>query len=185
LTPTRKIVVIVGGSLGAKSLNDAGRDLAAVWQDRPTRAILQVTGRRSFATYAESTIDQSTPKIEYLRLPFVTDMHKLYEAADVLIARAGASTVAEIQAAGVPSILVPLPNSPGDHQGANARSLVEKDAALLVADPTCTGAFLSRMLDQLFDDPSRLDALGQNAKALSNPHAAFDVAKLVVDHAAP
>jgi UDP-N-acetylglucosamine--N-acetylmuramyl-(pentapeptide) pyrophosphoryl-undecaprenol N-acetylglucosamine transferase len=93
--------------------------------------------------------------------------------------------VAELAVAGVPSILVPLPGAPGDHQTANARVLQRAGASVLLPDAECDGATLASAVDQLLDDPSHLEAMGQDAKSVGRPHAAADGAKLVEANARP
>jgi UDP-N-acetylglucosamine:LPS N-acetylglucosamine transferase len=106
-------------------------------------------------------------------------MASLYAAADVAVQRAGANTVAELALAGVPSVLVPLPGSPGDHQGANARAMAEAGGAVVIVDTDLDGARLGQELEALFAEPDRLAAMGEAAKALGRPGAAAAVARLV------
>ena len=106
-------------------------------------------------------------------------MPELYAATTVAVCRAGATTVAELAAAGVPSILVPLPGAPGDHQTRNAEALVDAGAAVLVPDGECTGARLAAELEPLLSDPARLDAMAAAAQRLARPDAADDLAALV------
>ncbi len=99
-------------------------------------------------------------------------MELLYAAADVAVCRAGAMTVAELAVAGVPSVLVPLPGAPGDHQGANARVLAEAGGAVMVRDAACTGAALAEELDRLFADPAALPEMERAVHSLGRPEAA-------------
>ena len=121
----------------------------------------------------------------YQRVPYEEDMASLYAAADVAVQRAGANTVAELALAGVPSVLVPLPGSPGDHQGANARGMADAGGAVVVADADLDGARLAGELDALFGEPDRLAAMGEAAKARARPDAAAAVARLVERPARP
>ena len=101
----------------------------------------------------------------YRLVPFEPRMDLLYQAADVVVCRAGAMTVAELLVAGVPAILIPLPGAPGDHQTANARALVDGGAAVLVADRDCEAERLAALLDELLADPARLSAMAAGARA--------------------
>ncbi len=92
-------------------------------------------------------------------------------------------TVAELAVAGVPSVLVPLPGAPGDHQGANARVLAEAGGAVVVADGGCTGAILDEELDRLLTAPGVLEAMERAVRALGRPEAATAAARLV-EHSA-
>jgi len=119
----------------------------------------------------------------YRVVPFEEHMADLYAAADVCIARAGAMTVAELLASGVPSILVPLPGAPRDHQTRNAEALAGLGAAVVVPDPECNGARLARELDALLSDATRLQAMSDAARRHGHPDAAQRVAELVDAHA--
>jgi UDP-N-acetylglucosamine--N-acetylmuramyl-(pentapeptide) pyrophosphoryl-undecaprenol N-acetylglucosamine transferase len=92
-------------------------------------------------------------------------------------------TVAELAAAGVPAVLVPLPGAPGDHQTANARALVAAGAAVLLPDDECTGARLAELVEPLLDDPARCTAMGAAARTLAHRNAAALVAEVVDAHA--
>jgi UDP-N-acetylglucosamine--N-acetylmuramyl-(pentapeptide) pyrophosphoryl-undecaprenol N-acetylglucosamine transferase len=94
-------------------------------------------------------------------------------------------TVAELAVAGVPSVLIPLPGAPGDHQTANARVLEKAGAALLLTDAECDAEALAAELDRLLDDPNRLETMGRSARALGRPDAAAAGADVVEANARP
>lgn len=190
----RPVVGVVGGSLGARRLNLAALELARRWAGRADRALYHVTGRRDWAEMqaqvglagasAEAgagagVSEECAGRLAHRMVPFEQDMASLYAAADVLVCRAGASTVAELTVIGVPSVLVPLPGAPSDHQGANARTLVDAGAAELLTDDRCDGAALDALLDEMLSDRSRLDAMASAARALGRPDAASRVAEVV------
>ena len=106
-------------------------------------------------------------------------MAAVYAAADLVVCRAGATTVAELAAAGVPAVLVPLPGAPGDHQTANARRLADAGGAVLVGDGELDPARLAAEVDALLDDPARLAAMAGAARQLARPDAASAVVDLV------
>jgi UDP-N-acetylglucosamine--N-acetylmuramyl-(pentapeptide) pyrophosphoryl-undecaprenol N-acetylglucosamine transferase len=108
-------------------------------------------------------------------------MSLVYAAADVAVCRAGASTVAELTAVGLPAILVPLPGAPGDHQTANGRALSSAGAARLVPDAELTADRLASELDALLDDETGLDAMASAGRRLARPDAAKAVAQLAAD----
>jgi UDP-N-acetylglucosamine--N-acetylmuramyl-(pentapeptide) pyrophosphoryl-undecaprenol N-acetylglucosamine transferase len=110
-------------------------------------------------------------------------MARFYRAADVVVCRAGANTVAELTVMGVPAVLVPLPGAPGDHQSANAEVLEHAGAAVVVPDPQCTAARLAEVLDALGADGGRLDAMRKAAAALGRPDAVAAVMTLIHEHA--
>ncbi|MHB1598361.1 MAG: glycosyltransferase, partial [Acidimicrobiales bacterium] len=101
-----------------------------------------------------------------------------------LVARAGASTVAEVTAAGVPSVLVPLPGAPSDHQRHNAERLAGLGAAIVLDDAQCTPDRLAGIVDELGSDPAKLAAMGTAARSLGRRDAAARIAALVDDVAA-
>ena len=106
-------------------------------------------------------------------------MDLVYAAADVVVCRAGAMTVAELAVAGVPSVLVPLPGAPGDHQTANARVLERAGAAVLLPTAVRRGPAGAAVLDGLLSSPSRLAAMGAAAGRLGRPDAAAAGAAVV------
>lgn len=175
------VVAVASGSLGARRVNLAVVDLARRWAERDGLAIRHVIGERDWGDLAGQG-PQGGPLV-YQQVRFEDRMDLLYAAADVAVGRAGASTVAELTAVGLPAVLVPLPGAPGDHQTANARRLEEAGAAVMVADGDCDAARLSRELDALLGDPSRREAMAGAARHLARPHAAAEVAALVEAHA--
>jgi UDP-N-acetylglucosamine--N-acetylmuramyl-(pentapeptide) pyrophosphoryl-undecaprenol N-acetylglucosamine transferase len=110
-------------------------------------------------------------------------MDTVLAAADLLIGRAGGTTVAELAEVGVGGVLVPLPQAPRDHQTANAAALVRVGAALLIPDAELDGDRLVAEVDPLLDDPSQLERMGIAAHTLAQPDAADAVAELVERHA--
>jgi undecaprenyldiphospho-muramoylpentapeptide beta-N-acetylglucosaminyltransferase len=178
----RGCVGVFGGSLGAGSVNRAAVDLATRWAGRTDRALYHVTGRRDWASMSGLGHDGGAG-LAWRLVPFEPRMDLLYQAADVVVCRAGAITVAELAVAGVPAVLVPLPGAPGDHQTANAAALVAAGAGVLVADADCDGERLAAVLDDLLEDPDRLGAMAAAARSVGRPDAAAAVAEVVDAHA--
>ncbi len=176
------VVAVFGGSLGARRLNEAALDLARRWEGTPGRAIYHVVGRRNAGRQPPPPVPAAP---SYRCIPYEDRMGLLYQAADIAVCRAGAMTVAELAAVGLPSVLVPLPGAPGDHQTANARIMVEAGAAVLLADQLCTGERLARELQSLLAEPGRLAAMGDAARSLARADAATAVAVLAEVHARP
>src|SRR5205823_9012676 len=114
----RAVIGVMTGSLGARRVNEAVVDLAERWRRRADIAVRHVTGRRDFARLGTTAHGDPDGGLVYQAVPFEDRMDLLYAAADVMVCRGGASTVAELGAAGVPAVIVPLPGSPGDHQTA-------------------------------------------------------------------
>jgi UDP-N-acetylglucosamine--N-acetylmuramyl-(pentapeptide) pyrophosphoryl-undecaprenol N-acetylglucosamine transferase len=183
LPPDAQVVAVSGGSLGSLRINRATLELAGLWAARSDVAIRHVVGSRDWDEF------HSAPRppggLVYQQVEYEQDMMSLYAAADVAVLRAGANTVAELALAGVPAVLVPLPGSPGDHQGANARLLAAAGAAVVVPDDELDGARLANELDALLADPGRLARMGEAVKRLGRAGAAEEVARLAEEHARP
>ena len=180
-TPDRPLVAVVGGSLGARRLNQAAGELYDLWRDRAHIRLHHVSGAAGHAAAEAALAANRGPgdTLGYTLLPYEDRMPELYAATSIAVCRAGATTVAELAAAGVPSILVPLPGAPGDHQTRNAQALVDAGAAVLVPDAECTGERLAAELEPLLADPARLEAMAAAARTLARPQAADDLAQLV------
>ena len=180
----RAVVGVVGGSLGSRHINEAVLALVGLWATRGDVLVHHVVGRRDFAWAAEAPrppVGDAT--IDYRQVEFETRMAQLYEAADVMVCRAGANTVAELAVVGMPSVLVPLPGAPGDHQTANAAALADAGAAVLVADEACTGERLAAELDAVLGDDRRRQSMAEAAASLGRPDALAAVVAVVVAHA--
>lgn len=196
----RVVVAVVGGSLGARRLNEATLELAAAWAGRPDVAIYHVVGQRDAPAAAQTArnspalaaavadsaaTDRAPAGLWYRQVAYEAEMPTLYQAADVVVGRAGAMTVAELAAVGVASVLVPLPGAPGDHQAANARVLEQAGAAVVLADAACDGPGLADVLGPLVDDGDRRRAMAVAAATLGRPDAAEAVATVAEAHARP
>lgn len=177
LPPGRKVVAVSGGSLGSLRINRATLELARMWADRGDIAIRHVVGRRDWPEVRDAAVPDGA--LIYQRVEYEEDMVTFYGAADVALQRAGANTVAELAVAGVPSVLVPLPGSPGDHQGANAQAMAEAGGALVIPDGELDGPRLAKELEALLADGALLDGMAAGARALARPGAALEVARLV------
>ncbi len=175
------VVAVSGGSLGARRLNMATLELARLWSGRSDVAVRHVVGRRDWDELRATA--PAAGALCYQQVEYEEDMAALYAAADVAVQRAGANTVAELALAGVPSVLVPLPGSPGDHQGANARALAGAGGAVVVADEALDGSRLAAELDALLAAPGRLAEMSRAAGSLARPGATVAVADLVQEHA--
>ena len=184
----KKTILVVGGSLGAKTINDSiarhidkllQTDCQIVWQ----------TGKNYFAAIKAKiseqgikfTTDSANPV--YAKRMFVSDfisqMDYAYNVADLVISRAGASSVSELCLLGKPAILVPSPNVAENHQYHNAMALVAKNAALLVEDAEAVDNLLPQAL-QIVADDSRLRELSANIRQLALPNSAQAIAEVIL-----
>lgn len=175
----RRLVAVFGGSLGSRRINEAVAGATELWQDRGDLHIRHIAGRRDYDELASRVAPDHEGALGYDLIAYEEDMATVYAAADLVVSRAGATTVAELAAAGVPAVLVPLPGAPGDHQTANARRLVEAGGAVIVADAELDGSRLAAEVDALLGDPDRLGAMAGAAAALARPDAASAVVDLI------
>ena len=173
---SQTVVLAMTGSLGARSVNDAVAELARLWRDRRDVVLIQVTGRRDFGRIKEQA---ESAALDYRIVEFA-DMTILWPLADVAICRAGATTVAELGVVGVPAILVPLPHSPSNHQEENARAVAAVGAAMVIDDSLVSGASLAASLEPLLQSPRRTK-MASAMKSLGRPHAARDIATVVLE----
>jgi undecaprenyldiphospho-muramoylpentapeptide beta-N-acetylglucosaminyltransferase len=190
LPEDRATVAVFGGSLGARRINEAVTGLAERWGPRHDRSIYHIVGRRDWDATASPPATgggdgDDGDGLCLVRVPYEDRMAAVYSAADVVVCRAGAMTVAELAAAGVPSVLVPLPGAPGDHQTANARVLERGGASVLLPDPDCDAGSLDIHLERLLGDPATLEAMGRSAASLARPGAAAAGAAVVEANARP
>lgn len=179
------LVAVFGGSLGARMLNEAALGLYERWRDRDDLAVRHACGTRFHEECAERLegLRRPTDRLRYELVPYEEEIGVLYARAAIATCRAGASTVAELTAVGLPSVLVPLPGAPSDHQTRNARSLEAGGAAVVVPDAECDAARLDEVISALLADRPRLDAMGVAARALARPDAADRLADLVEERA--
>ncbi len=183
LPEDRAVVGAVGGSLGAKTINDSVSGLARKWAARDDVAVYHVVGKRNAGSVAPALSSTDGHGLHYQVHVYEDRMPLFYQAADVVVSRAGANTVAELTVVGVPGVLVPLPGAPGDHQSANARVLEKAGAAAVIADPQCSSDRLAQELDALLGNAARLEEMALASAALGRPDAVTAVADLARAHA--
>ncbi len=179
LPQDRVVVAVVGGSLGAKPLNDAVAELVRRASGRRDLAVHHVVGER-FVDGVPTARD-GTDGIMYRVIGYEDRMPAVYAASDLVVARAGASTVAELSATGTPSILVPWPGAAENHQLANARTLSDAGAAVLIEQHELTGDGLLAAIDRLAGDPAALAAMGAAAHAEGARHRSDALIDLVLE----
>lgn len=170
VSKNEKVILVLGGSLGAKSINEGILNSIDTIKDQPIKLLWQV-GKRYF-DFIENQLNQiNIPNVK--ALAFIKRMDLAYSLADLVISRAGALSISELTLAGKPSILVPSPNVSEDHQTKNAMSLVNKSAAILVEDKD-TDSLLRTALD-LLKQENQLDTISKNAKKMGKPNASEDI----------
>ena len=174
MEPNKKTILIIGGSLGARTINNAiasGLEkiggtygVQVIWQtgkiyDQQCREALEASGVKNVAQMA-----------------FISNMDMAYRAADLVVSRAGASSISELQLLGKPAILVPSPNVAEDHQTKNAMALVNRGAAIMVTDAEAGDRLVDTMLETVADE-ARVAELGKNVEQM----ALRDAAERIVD----
>ncbi|MGA2528594.1 MAG: glycosyltransferase [Acidimicrobiales bacterium] len=182
----RFLIVVAGGSLGAGRLNAAALELAHMWASRGDITIYHVAGERNLSAVEAQAAGlglgldgAASSGLDYRLVGYEPKMPSLLAACDLAVLRSGASTVAEVAAIGAPSILVPLPGAPHDHQTRNAEALATRGGALLLLDAECDAARLSQTIDSLRSDPERLAKMSLAAAAAGHRDAAERIAALV------
>lgn len=174
----RTVVMVLSGSLGARSVNHAVRALAEQWSDRSDLTIHHIIGRRDWSEFGGAEIDGL---IDYRTVEYENDVPSLLVAADVAVCRSGASTVTELAIAGLPAVLVPLPDAPRDHQRANSRELVEAGGAVVINDGDLTAETLAAQLDPMVENLELRRRMATSSKSVGRPEAAGAVADLVLE----
>lgn len=176
LDPAKKTILLVGGSLGARTVNESvlqhldlvkAADAQFIWQ----------TGKYYSAEIAERLKGQDIPNL--VVTDFITDMGAAYKAADLVISRAGASSISEFCLIGKPVILVPSPNVAEDHQTKNALALANRDAAIYVKDADAPATLLELAIKTVAD-AQKLQSLSENVLKLALPDSADIIAKEVI-----
>lgn len=177
LNPEKKTILLVGGSLGARTINESVMQHLDLVEKSGVQFIWQ-TGKYYSASVAERLKDHHALPMLHVT-DFIADMGAAYKAADLVISRAGASSISEFCLIGKPVILVPSPNVAEDHQTKNAMALVNKSAALYVKDADAPDTLLQLAVDTVADE-EQLTQLSANIKKLGQPNSADAIADEVI-----
>lgn len=174
----RPLVLSMGGSLGAKAINEAVSQMILSKYKEKKCYYLHATGKNGVAMLDEmgQKIDLEENKHIMLR-EYINDMDRCMSAADLVICRAGASSISELQVMGKASILVPYPYAAENHQYYNAKDLADNNAAILIEEKDLDGEKLTALVDLLISNPDKLKEYGDNAKKM----AVTDAAKRITD----
>jgi len=177
LDPERRTVVIFGGSQGALHVDRAAVGACQLLRDRGDLQVLLLTGPAH-----HDSVSRGVPEGVALHvrvLPFLDRMDLAYAVADLVVSRSGATTVAEVTACGIPSVLIPYPYATAGHQEANARAVQRAGGASLLLDEQLTAEALAERIESLVDHEERLVSMRERASAWARPDAAERVADLV------
>ena len=173
----RTMITVFGGSLGAHHLNETVFELSQHWEGKAI-SIYHVVGMRDWPEFSQLE-KKSIGDVEYKMIEYLNDLTTLIGAADLVISRAGATSVSEITALGIPSILVPLPNSPGNHQEENARFFEKNGSAILLPDSELNYVSLSNKISYLLDNESILQEMGKRTRGVTHLTAGDDIVDLI------
>jgi len=175
LDTDRQTILIVGGSLGARSINRGVAGSYNVLVDRDDVQVIWQCGSGYYEDYRDSDVAQ----LAHVHISaFIDDMSQAYGAADLVICRAGALTIAEVMHLGKAVLMVPSPNVAEDHQTKNAKTVVDQDAGVMIKDSE-VDQLISTAL-QLLNNEAQLENMRQNIKLLASPNATNDIADEVV-----
>jgi UDP-N-acetylglucosamine--N-acetylmuramyl-(pentapeptide) pyrophosphoryl-undecaprenol N-acetylglucosamine transferase len=169
-------LLVFGGSQGAHAINVAiMQALPVLAKHMPRIHLIHQTGEKDYEEVRAAALDVG---ISAEVSPFIDDMPAAFARADLLLCRSGASTVAEVAAAGKPAIFVPLPTAADDHQRQNAEALANAGAAKLLPQSELTGETLAHELPSLLADHARLSQMGAAVRQFANPNAAREIAAM-------
>ncbi|MBO6033008.1 MAG: undecaprenyldiphospho-muramoylpentapeptide beta-N-acetylglucosaminyltransferase [Prevotella sp.] len=177
LDPEKKTILLVGGSLGARTINESMLRHLDLIKESGLQFIWQ-TGKFYSAEISERLKDQLLPNLKVT--DFITDMGAAYCAADLVISRAGASSISEFCLIGKPVILVPSPNVAEDHQTKNAQALSTRDAAIYIKDAEAPDCLIQTAIETVNND-AKLKSLSENVLKLALPDSANIIAKEVIN----
>lgn len=173
LDPQKPVVLVLGGSLGAGKINDSIAGILPGLKEKGIQVLWQ-TGERYYASY--SSLNSTVCKV----VPYLNDMASAYAAADLMVARAGATTIAEIAAIAMGTILIPSPNVANNHQYYNALSLSEKNAAVLIEEKEIESRLFPE-ITALLSEPQKLNTLKENISKFSAPEAGTIIANRIIE----
>ena len=180
LLPNKKLVLIVMGSLGSKTINEKMKSMLTLFNNKDYE-VMFVTGKNYYNLYKKS---RYTSNIKIV--PYIDNMVSLLKKTDCLVSRAGASTLSEISSLCVPSILIPSPYVTENHQYKNAMDLVDKDAALIIQEKDLNGDMLLRLVEKILNDKLFTNNLKKNLKKFEVRNSASmiydELVKLVGDN---
>lgn len=174
LNPQRLTVLSIGGSLGARTINESIAEMLPELEKNNIQLVWQ-TGKAFYNTAINAAGNNPSVKV----FDFIQKMNYAYAAADLIVSRAGAGTISELCIVGKPVILIPSPNVVADHQTKNAMALAQQDAALAIADVDARQTLLNKILE-LINNRETASKLSKNISQLALPDAASDIAKKIL-----
>jgi UDP-N-acetylglucosamine--N-acetylmuramyl-(pentapeptide) pyrophosphoryl-undecaprenol N-acetylglucosamine transferase len=176
-------LLVLGGSQGARSINQAVSGAVDAWRSLGLQ-VLHITGPRghdeTLGWWKERGVDPEAADASVRVVPYLDDMVDAYAAADVVVSRAGATTIAELTVLGLPAVLVPYPHATAQHQHGNAEALVRAGAALALDDQDLSPDAIATAVASILAEPGRAASMARAARAWSRPEAAEGLARIVL-----
>lgn len=169
----KKLVLVVMGSLGATKINEFLVSTMNSFHGKDYE-ILFVTGKQDYETISKQSFPRNVKIV-----PYIENMTRIMKRTDLMVSRAGASTLSEIIALQIPTILIPSPYVPNNHQYKNAMDLIDAKAAILIEEKDLKGDILVNAIDQLIHDESRLKEMQQNLKKIDIPNSATKIVSCI------
>ena len=185
LRPELPVLLITGGSQGARSINQAALAVHRRWAGKKEVQILHITGQTDYNNIIHTLQAEGLPihngEAGRIVVPYLHEMPKALAAARLVVSRAGAIGLAELTLRGIPAILIPYPFASENHQEINARALEKNGAAVVIRDSELTGELLTATVEKLIADSEKLRSMAAAAAAMGTPRAADEIAALVFD----
>ena len=185
LRPELPVLLITGGSQGARSINQAALAVHRRWAGKKEVQILHITGQTDYNNIIHTLQAEGLPIYDgeagRIVVPYLHEMPKALAAARLVVSRAGAIGLAELTLRGIPAILIPYPFASENHQEINARALEKNGAAVVIRDSELTGELLTATVEKLIADSEKLRSMAAAAAAMGTPRAADEIATLVFD----
>lgn len=177
----KQLLLVFGGSRGARPINEAMLDALPILGDQPKLLIYFITGRKDFE-WVQQKIGPGIGKEKMGNIiikPYLHDMPAVLAAADLVVGRAGATTLAELTARGIPAVLIPSPHVTDNHQEKNARLLERQGAAVVMPEKILTGPSLAKKVMEILQNPSLLQQMKENSYTLGKRGAREDLLALI------
>ena len=185
LRPELPVLLITGGSQGARSINQAALAVHRRWAGKKEVQILHITGQTDYNNIIHTLQAEGLPihdgEAGRIVVPYLHEMPKALAAARLVVSRAWAIGLAELTLRGIPAILIPYPFASENHQEINARALEKNGAAVVIRDSELTGELLTATVEKLIADSEKLRSMAAAAAAMGTPRAADEIAALVFD----
>ena len=172
-------VVVFGGSLGARTINNATIGALEQLGERDGIVVRHIIGRRDYESIVSDVKDRGLDSSSYVPIEYEDDMASVYASADLVVCRAGATSCAELAVTNTPAVLIPLPGAPGDHQTANGRALEAVGGAEVLADSVFDGELMADTVTRLLAKPEILASMREGSARAARPDAAAAVVEVI------